>query len=1046
MTKTQSVHILTYEKQKGRYPNLSRAAAVLDPPPADIIGRDIGELSRGLRNPEKANVVLLAEPGSGKTAYVQAFAYDKAIMQDYLVLNVNPELLIDRDGDRDNALLVGFNALLDEASRYSKDQNVIVTLFVDEFHKLVEISPSLMESLKPRLEKSAMHGFRLITATTFQEYNQWVAPNQALDQRFIQIKLAELSKDAVLQILKNRAKEHGVEDLLDDGVLEDIYTETKRLLPSNAQPRVSLDVFHSMVGDAIKRDCMENGRLVKTYYTAEELGYPSKKVLSRMSLKKVIRRMSGIDIDNEVNALEVVDALKKRLYNQDHVIELVVRQLEMAFQGFGELDRPKFSFISTGATGVGKQIADDEWIPVWTPNGTISRKRNGDLVVGDFVFNRLGQPVKVLGVYPQGIKTVYEVELTDGRILRVGDGHLWTYKCRSGNGAKHWQVTNTETLMKKYEKKYVGKGRSAHSIKFVIPMNQAVQWPEQCYKTDPYVIGVAIGNGCLTDPAFTVSSEDAWTVEECGRLLGAVDIYKDPSSYSYSFYDKSKTDQKIGVKKKFYTREVLAEVPELINCKSGEKFIPEWYKYGSIFQRWSLIQGLFDTDGSIDRTTRYRLGYYTTAKQLAYDVQDLLYSLGFSSSITSHTRLGKSTEYRVLVKCNAEDKEQFFRLKRKRMIAREAVSFTSQKKRVKKFGEVIGIRDIRKVDEQVPMTCIMVDDPEHLYQAGQYVVTHNTELAKIISETMRLPLKRFDMSRYSDPKDANAFADDLFRAVWATPNAYLLIDEVEKSSKKAMNILLQVLDDARLTDSVNSDRVASFSGAIINLTTNLGSEVYRDMARHQAQDTEADVEVVYKSLCDSEVFETAVLGRLDAIVPFHPLPAEALEKIARRTLQTAIEGKETRERRIVVSDDVIPYIVKDRTSYDTERGGARDVKRNVKNLVIQELAHYLTYAKHEVPVLIYIKGRPRFKYKDVADPLNARVAIRECYPASTVKALLDKLSAKLGKPLVDLGLYLPTDRELKEYMQRIVKLSADGYHKFKSRVDGERTIIEGVSV
>ena len=114
--------------------------------------------------------------------------------------------------------------------------------------------------------------------------------------------------------------------------------------------------------------------------------------------------------------------------------------------------------------------------------------------------------------------------------------------------------------MKKYEKKYVGKGRSAHSIKFVIPMNQAVQWPEQCYKTDPYVIGVAIGNGCLTDPAFTVSSEDAWTVEECGRLLGAVDIYKDPSSYSYSFYDKSKTDQKIGVKKKFYTREVLAEV------------------------------------------------------------------------------------------------------------------------------------------------------------------------------------------------------------------------------------------------------------------------------------------------------------------------------------------------------------------------------------------------------------------------------------------------------------------------------------------------------
>lgn len=671
--KRTSKHIQTYAQVKTQYPTLAKAAAVMPAPPADIIGRDIGELRRGLRNPEKANVVLLAEPGTGKTAYVQGFAYDKDSVDYYLVLDVNPEHLIEKESDRDNALLTGFHALLNEASRYSKEQNVIVVLFIDEFHKMADISPSLMESLKPKLEKSALNGFRLVAATTFQEYNDNIAGNRALDQRFLQIKLSELPKHAVLSILENRAKQHGVLDLLEDGILEEIYIESKRILLSNAQPRASIDLLNSMIGDTIKKEYMEHGVLKKEFYTSEDLGLPSEKVLCRSLLKRIIQRTHGIDIDNDVNVTEVIRALKTRLYNQENAIQIVVHLLEMAAQGFGELNRPKMSFISTGSTGTGK-----------------------------------------------------------------------------------------------------------------------------------------------------------------------------------------------------------------------------------------------------------------------------------------------------------------------------------------------------------------------------------TELAKIISETMRLPLKRFDMSRYSSPEDAGAFADDLFHAVWATPNAYILIDEVEKSSKPAMNILLQVLDDARLTDSVNSDRVASFSGAIINLTTNLASEIYQSMGRHQSADTEADVELVYKALKDSPVFESAVLGRLDAVVPFHPLPVEAMEKIAQRTLANVIDVAQTDKRRIIVSDEIIPYIVKDRTSNDTERGGARDAKRNVKNIVVQELAHYLTYAKEEVPVMIYLKGKPRFKYADIADPMNAQVAIKECYPIAAMDLLLQKLSKQLGKPLQNKGLYLPKDGDMKRYAQRIATLSREGYYKFKSRIDGEMVIIDGV--
>ena len=1031
-------HIHTYKEHCCEYPALSKAARVLDPPPADIIGRDISELRRGLRNPEKANIVLLAEPGTGKTAYVQGFAYDRESLPYYLVLDVNPEGLIEKDADRDNALLTGFNQLLSEVQAYSKRFNVIVVLFVDEFHKMAEISPSLMESLKPKLEKSALHGFRLIAATTFREYNKYIAPNQALDQRFLQIKLAELSKPAVLSILENRAKQHGVSHLLDEGILDAIYTESKRILISNAQPRASIDTLNSMIGDTIKREWMQTGKLCKEYFTPAEMGFATEKVISRPLLKRVIKRMHGIDIDNEVNVTDVIHALKTRLYNQDNAIEIIVRHLEMAAQGFGELDRPKLSFISTGSTGVGKSIIDSELIPAPVPEGYI---RNGDLKPGDYVYNRQGKAVQVSSTHPQGLRTVYRVTLTDGRQIDCARDHLWTYRSRMGNGAKFWKTITTEELMQKKLAKPESGGRVAYD--FVLPQNEAVEREPKIYRIDPYIMGAALGNGSFRGKAFDFSSNDMETVHQLEQLF-RLPAKKYLSSYSWNFI----TGEYKNRDSLLQTKDFLQEVPELIGKKSGEKFIPDIYKFGSIEQRWALIQGLFDTDGTIQNNSRYNVSYSTTSERLAKDVQEVLWSLGIMSSINPHSNKrewNESTtfEYDVHVKVQNKDKPKFFRLSRKLDRAQAACQVVKQ--REKKF-DTVAIKSIEKLDYKEPMTCIMVDDPEHLYLAGKgHIVTHNTELAKIISETMRLPLKRFDMSRYSSPEDAGAFADDLFHAVWATPNAYLLIDEVEKSSKKAMNILLQVLDDARLSDSENPDRVASFSGAIINLTTNLGSEVYQNQARHQSSNVDADLELVYKSLNDSDVFESAVLGRLDAIVPFHPLPSEALEKIARRTLFDIIDTKETPKRRILVSEDVIPYIAIDRTSNDTERGGARDAKRNVKNIVLHELAHYLTYATEEVPVILYIKGRPRFKYKEIADPLNAQVALYECYPEEQINAVLSKLSAKIGKPLFNKGLYLPKEVPLSIYMQELAKLSLNGYCKFKSVIHGESVSVEGVS-
>lgn len=1032
-----SKHIRTYKENRANYPMLSRAAEIMPPPPADILGRDLNELRRGLRNPEKANVALLAEPGTGKTAYVQGFAYDKDSLPYYLVLDVNPERLIETNGDRDNALLVGFNELLDQAGQYSKEHDVIVVLFVDEFHKMMAISPSLMESLKPRLEKSALNGFRLIAATTFQEYNETIAQNRALDQRFLQIKLTELPKDAVLHVLENRAKQHGVLNYLDKGVLEDIYTESRRILMSNAQPRASIDILNSMIGDTVKSEHMERGKLVKEFYTPAELGLDSEKVLSRPLLKRVIKRAHGIDIDNTVEVKTVINALKTRLFNQDNAIEIVVHLLEMAAHGFSDPTRPKFSFLSTGTTGTGKSCLDNELIPAPVPGGYI---RNGDIKVGDKVYGRHGNVETVTGVFPQGLRTVYRLTLADGRTLDCAGDHLWTYKGRMGNSSKTWKTVSTEELMAKPLSLPGKGGRQQHN--YVIPMNEAVERNAQTYHTDPYVMGVILGNGSFMGNALEVSSDDAETIQQLENILRCP-AKKRPTNYSWLFINGKwgTHDSLVQVK------DILQEVPELIGKKSGEKFIPDIYKFGSVEQRWALIQGLFDTDGTIQNSLRFNVSYSTTSEQLAEDVQEVLLSLGIMTSIQPYSckrdwNESTTTEYHVHVKVQNKDKVKFFRLPRKLERAKEAQKVVKQ--REKKF-DTVAIKSIEKLDYKEPMTCIMVDDPEHLYLAGKgHIVTHNTEMAKILSETMAIPLKRFDMSRYSDPAMAKEFADGLFQAAWATPNAYLLIDEVEKSSREAMNILLQVLDDARLTDSVNQDRVASFAGCIINLTTNLGSEVYQNMQKFQDSSAEADSELVYKALANSDVFETAVLGRVDEIVPFHPLPADAMEKIALRTLNGAIETAQTHGRKIIVSDDIIPYIVKDRTSGDTERGGARDAKRNVRNIVVQKLAHYMTYAKQEVPVIIYLEGRPRFKYKDVADALNAKVALMECHPADSGDKILAKLSVQIGKPLINKGLYFPADKPLQSYVQELAALIKAGYFQFYTHIDGEEVTIKGV--
>lgn len=374
----------------------------------------------------------------------------------------------------------------------------------------------------------------------------------------------------------------------------------------------------------------------------------------------------------------------------------------------------KYNFmILAGYSGSGKAQPIDTVIP--TPNGN---KKLGDIKVGDYVFDRLGNPTKVLGVYPQGIKDCYTVTLADGRQTKCNDEHLWSYYTSRGNLA-------TKTLREMIDSGiyYNECGNVKHNAKYNIPTNGAVEYKEKEYDVDPYVIGSLLGNGCCKENILTISSNDEEQIKEVARLLNSV--YKKNSDKNYSWTFRFKNGNPI------HTKELLKKYKDDMCCYSYEKKIPNEYKYGSIEQRINLLQGLFDTDGCIrNNAPRFSTTYSTSSLQLAKDVQEILFSLGYSCSIHCDNR-SKKTNYQISVLIDNSEKQKLFRLKRKLEIAKNANEYKKHRN-----YDRIKIVNVEKEENPCEMVCIYVDNEEHLYLTNDYIVTHNTSSLKGIIKLM----------------------------------------------------------------------------------------------------------------------------------------------------------------------------------------------------------------------------------------------------------------------------------------------------------------------
>jgi ATP-dependent Clp protease ATP-binding subunit ClpB len=215
-----------------------------------------------------------------------------------------------------------------------------------------------------------------------------------------------------------------------------------------------------------------------------------------------------------------------------------------------------------------------------------------------------------------------------------------------------------------------------------------------------------------------------------------------------------------------------------------------------------------------------------------------------------------------------------------------------------------------------------------------------TELARALAEFLfddERSMVRIDMSEYQEKHTVSRMvgappgyvgyeeAGQLTEAVRRHPYAVVLLDEIEKAHPEVLNVLLQLLDDGRLTDG--KGRTVDFKNTVVIMTSNLGSQYLADEV------TEGTRRRVMEAL--REHFRPEFLNRIDEIIFFHALDRDHMKKIIDIQLAGLTRRLEERKIHVQLTDAARDQLV--REGYDPTYG-ARPLKRTIQRLVLDPLA------------------------------------------------------------------------------------------------------------
>lgn len=336
--------------------------------------------------------------------------------------------------------------------------------------------------------------------------------------------------------------------------------------------------------------------------------------------------------------------------------------------------------------------------PIPTPAGWTTM---GALAVGDQVLSPQGYPVtvtKATEVYDD--RCCYRVTFSDGDSIVADAGHLWAAQRMDWPATGRNKVPQVRTTQDMAE--------SGHRYK--IPVTEPMKLPDVDLPVDPYVLGAWLGDGSRGSLAITTSAADMdWWLQEFPRL-GV------PARHRRS----TRTGEEITLAGQPHTWDSRGGGLRSVLVNLGlydDKYIPAEYLRASFDQRLALLQGLIDTDGCVDSAGR--VIFVNTNPLLAEGVAELAQSMGHVVHVSCRADPRKESYLPVWrVEWQGDATVPSARMPRKR----DRLRVPTQRMRASRWNRIVSIEPV----ESVPVRCIAVDSPDHLFLAGKWKATHNT--------------------------------------------------------------------------------------------------------------------------------------------------------------------------------------------------------------------------------------------------------------------------------------------------------------------------------
>ena len=250
-----------------------------------------------------------------------------------------------------------------------------------------------------------------------------------------------------------------------------------------------------------------------------------------------------------------------------------------------------------------------------------------------------------------------------------------------------------------------------------------------------------------------------------------------------------------------------------------------------------------------------------------------------------------------------------------------------------------------------------------------------TELAKALAEFLfdnENNMVRIDMSEYQERHTVSRLigappgyvgyeeSGQLTEAVRRKPYSVILLDEIEKAHPDVFNILLQVLDDGRLTD--NKGRTVDFKNTIVIMTSNIGAGIIQERMSNAATATSEIVfEQTRNEVMDQlrQFMRPEFLNRIDDIIMFRPLDENQIAEVVRMQFNQVKKMLEENNIRIDITDEAVSFIA--RQSYDPQYG-ARPVKRMMQRELLNQLSKMILADEVDKtkPIMVTVKDGKLF--------------------------------------------------------------------------------------